>query len=69
MIIDDDFPREETVTTEFSYNNKMYSITFNKGDLEILNTWLFEDGTSYPANLPNELIESIREEVKRSMTD
>jgi hypothetical protein len=47
----------------------MYSITFNKGDLEILNTWLFEDGTSYPANLPNELIESIREEVKRSMTD
>ncbi|MFC0562080.1 hypothetical protein [Halalkalibacter alkalisediminis] len=65
MIIDDHFAGEESVTAEFSYNDKEYSITFDKADLEIINTWVFERGTSFPANLSDSLIESIRGEVKK----
>lgn len=64
MIIDDDFAVEEYVTAEFTQNSKNYSITFKKADLEIINTWVFEGGTSFPADLSDEIIESIREEVK-----
>ena len=46
MIIDDEFDGEEYVTTNFAYQNKDYSITFKKADLEIINTWVFKDGTS-----------------------
>jgi hypothetical protein len=67
MIIDDEFYGEETVTTNFIYGQEEYSITFDKGDLEILNTWIFKDGTSLPANLSNELIEEIRKEVKKQI--
>lgn len=63
MIIDDGFDGEEAVTADFTHNNKDYSITFKKSDLEILNTWVFEEHTSLPANLSDQLIESIREEV------
>ena len=65
MIIDDEFDGEEFVTTDFAYQNKDYSITFKKADLEIMNTWVFKDGTSLPANLSNHIIELIREDVKK----
>jgi hypothetical protein len=64
MIIDDDFDSEEYVTAEFTHNQTNYSITFKKADLEIINAWVYTDGTSLPANLSDSLIESIREEVK-----
>ncbi|AYA76409.1 hypothetical protein DOE78_13680 [Bacillus sp. Y1] len=65
MIIDDKFDGEEFVTTDFAYQNKDYSITFKKADLEIINTWVFKDGTSLPANLSDNIIELIREDVKK----
>lgn len=65
MIIDDDFAVEEYVTAEFVHQHKNYSITFKKADLEIINCWVFEDGTSLPADIPDEIIESIREDVKK----
>ena len=65
MIIDDEFDGEEFVTTDFAYQNKDYSITFKKSDLEIINTWVFKDGTSLPANLSDTIIELIREDVKK----
>ncbi|WML48367.1 hypothetical protein RCG23_24530 [Neobacillus sp. PS3-34] len=65
MIIDDDFDSEEYVTAEFTHENKDYSITFKKGDLEIINAWVFKDGTSLPANLADNIIELIREDVKK----
>jgi hypothetical protein len=64
MIIDDDFDSEEYVTAEFTHNQTNYSITFKKADLEIINAWIYKDGTSLPANLSDSLIESIREDVK-----
>lgn len=65
LIIDEDFASEEYVTVDFTHNHKEYSITFKKADLEIMNSWVFEDGTSLPADLPVDLIESIREDVKK----
>ena len=64
MIIDDEFDGEEYVTTDFTYQNQDYSITFKKADLEIMNTWVFKEGTSLPADLSHDMIELIREEVK-----
>ncbi|WP_338472914.1 hypothetical protein R4Z10_09405 [Niallia sp. XMNu-256] len=65
MIIDDEFNGEEHVTTNFAYQNNEYSITFKKADLEIINTWIFKDGSSLPADLSDYIIESIREDVKK----
>lgn len=65
MIIDDDFDSEEYVTVDFNHNNSEYSITFKKADLEIMNSWVFKNGTSLPANLSADIIETIREDVKR----
>jgi hypothetical protein len=65
MIIDDEFDGEEYVTTNFACQNKDYSITFKKADLEIINTWVFKDGTSLPANSADSIIELIREDVKK----
>ena len=64
MIIDDEFDGEEYVTTDFTHQNQDYSITFKKADLEIMNTWVFKEGTSLPADLSDHMIELIREEVK-----
>ncbi|MDQ0244170.1 putative iron-regulated protein [Bacillus fengqiuensis] len=64
MIIDDEFHGEESVTADFIYNNKDYSITFKKTDFEMINSWVFEGDTSIPANLSDNMIESIREDVK-----
>ncbi|GAA0338481.1 hypothetical protein GCM10008967_30960 [Bacillus carboniphilus] len=63
-IIDDGFDGEESVTVDFTLESKNYSITFDKSDLEILNVWVFQEGTSLPANLSDDIIESIRDEVK-----
>ncbi|ETI68990.1 hypothetical protein BAVI_09521 [Neobacillus vireti LMG 21834] len=65
MIIDDDFAVDEYVTAEFKYNHKTYSMTFKKADLEIINSWVFEDVTSFPAYVPEEVVESIRDEVTK----
>ncbi|MBT2659272.1 hypothetical protein J7E81_29505 [Bacillus sp. ISL-18] len=65
MIIDDDFAVEEYVTAEFIHENKEYSVTFKKADLEIINSWVFEDGTSLPVNIPEEIIELIRNNIKK----
>ncbi|QCR33477.1 hypothetical protein [Lysinibacillus sp. SGAir0095] len=65
MIIDVELDGEEFVTIDFTYQNKDYSITFKKADLEIINTWLFKDGTSLPANLSDNIIGLIREDVKK----
>lgn len=65
MIIDDEFHGEESVTADFTYNHKDYSITFKKADLEMINSWVFEEDTSIPADLSDSMIESIREEVKK----
>lgn len=65
MIIDDDFDSEEYVTAEFTHDQTNYSITFKKADLEIINSWVYKDGTSLPANLSDTLIESIREDIKK----
>ncbi|WP_028399937.1 hypothetical protein [Ectobacillus panaciterrae] len=65
MIIDNEFYGEESVTADFTYNNKDYNITFKKADLELINIWVFEDDTSIPANLSDNIIESIREDVKK----
>ncbi|MDQ0199437.1 hypothetical protein [Neobacillus ginsengisoli] len=67
LIIDDDFASEEYVTVDFTHNHKEYSITFKKADLEIMNSWVFQDGTSLPADLSVDLIESIREDVKKKI--
>ena len=67
MIIDDEFHGEESVTADFTHNNRDYSITFKKADLEIINAWLFVEDTSIPANLSGTLIESIREDVKKQI--
>lgn len=64
MIIDDEFNGEEYVTADFKHENNAYSITFKKADLELINSWIFKDGTSLPANLPHQIIESIRQDVK-----
>lgn len=65
MIIDDEFTGEENVTAAFTHKNKGYSITFNKADLEVINAWMFEKDKTLPANLTEDMIEAIREDVKK----
>lgn len=67
MIIDEALYSEESITVDFTHDNKLYSIILNKADLEIVNSWIFEDGTSLPTTLPGEIIESIREDVKKKI--
>jgi hypothetical protein len=64
MIVDDEFLGEETVTADFIYNDNKYSITFNKEDFELINSWYFKENHTIPANLSIGLIELIREEIK-----
>ena len=64
MIIDDEFDGEEYVTADFTHQKQDYSITFKKADLEIMNTWVFKEDKSLPADLSDHMIELIREEVK-----
>ncbi|WP_144554393.1 hypothetical protein [Bacillus sp. X1(2014)] len=64
MIVDKEAYDQEEVTADFTYQNQDYSITFKKGDLEVVNTWVFSNGTSLPANLSEDIIELIRADVK-----
>jgi hypothetical protein len=64
MIIDEEAYDQEEVTADFTYQDQDYSITFKKADLELVNVWVFKNGTSLPANLSESLIELIREDVK-----
>ncbi|KAF0820031.1 MULTISPECIES: hypothetical protein [unclassified Cytobacillus] len=64
MIVDDEFDGEEYVTTEILHENNTYSITFKKADLEVINAWIFKEGSSLPAKLSEEMIELIRDDVK-----
>lgn len=65
MIIDEEAYDQEEVTADFSYQDEDYSITFKKGDLEVVNAWVFRNGTSLPANLSENIIELIRDDVKK----
>lgn len=65
MIIDDDFDSEEYVTADFTHQKEEYSITFKKADLEIINAWVLKDGASIPANLSGNIIDLIREDIKK----
>ncbi|GAE37525.1 hypothetical protein [Halalkalibacter akibai] len=64
MIIDNHFDIEEVITVSITHDYKSYSITFNKSDLEVINTWVFEKNTSFPAVLSESIINSIREDIK-----
>jgi hypothetical protein len=64
MIIDEEAYDLEEVTADFTYQGQDYSITFKKGDLELVNAWVFKNDTSLPANLSKNVIEQIREDVK-----
>lgn len=67
-LIIDNFEGQESVTADFTYNDKEYSITFNKADFEVINMWFFDKDTSIPAKLSNQLIELIREDVKKRIS-
>jgi hypothetical protein len=67
MIIDEEAYDQEEVTAHFTYQDQEYSITFTKGDLEVVNAWVFKNGTSLPANLEDNIIEQIREDVKNKI--
>ncbi|WP_335384623.1 hypothetical protein [Neobacillus drentensis] len=64
MIIDEEAYDQEEVTADFTYQDQDYSITFKKADLELVNAWVFKNGTSLPANLSKNMIELIRGDVK-----
>ncbi|MCM3117076.1 hypothetical protein M3610_17515 [Neobacillus sp. MER 74] len=64
MIVDEEAYDQEEVTADFTYQEQDYSITFRKGDLEVVNAWVFKNGVSLPANLSENIIESIRADVK-----
>jgi hypothetical protein len=67
MIIDDNFDGQEYVTADFTHSDKAYSVTFQKADLELINAWEFKEGTSIPAALSENIIESLREDIKKKI--
>lgn len=64
MIVDKEAYDQEEVTADFTYQDQDYSITFKRGDLEVVNAWVFNNGASLPANLSENIIELIRADVK-----
>ncbi|RSD28723.1 hypothetical protein [Mesobacillus subterraneus] len=67
MIIDVESYDEEHVTVEFTYEDDQYIITFQKSDLELMNAWILQDGSSLPANLPHNVIDGLREDIKKKI--
>ncbi|WNF24737.1 hypothetical protein [Mesobacillus jeotgali] len=67
MIIDDESYGEEHVTVELTLGQQNYIITFQKSDLELMNAWSVEDGTTLPANLSENLLNSIKEDIKKKI--
>jgi hypothetical protein len=67
MIIDEESYGEEHVTVELTLEQQNYIITFQKSDLELMNAWIVEGDTTLPANLTEELMDSIREDIKKKI--
>ncbi|MHC0039160.1 hypothetical protein [Pseudoneobacillus sp. C159] len=67
MIIDQEDYGEESVTTLLTYNQQDYGITFKKEDLDIINAWMFKNQSSLPAELPEDLLEALREEIRNKI--
>ncbi|MDQ0230039.1 hypothetical protein [Metabacillus malikii] len=64
MVVDEGQYDEQHVTAQVTHDGKEYSVTFDKDDFELINAWIFEKETSLPANLSDEEIEVIRNEVR-----
>ncbi|GAM12488.1 hypothetical protein [Mesobacillus selenatarsenatis] len=67
MIIDEESYGEEHVTVEFTVEQQNYIVTFQKSDLELMNAWIVEDDKTLPANLSEDLMDSIREDIKKKI--
>ena len=67
MIIDDESYGEEYVTVEMTLEQQNYIITFQKSDLELMNAWSVKDGTTLPADLSENLLNSIKEDIKKKI--
>ena len=67
MIIDEESYGEEHVTAELTFEQQDYIITFQKSDLELMNAWILKDGKTLPANLSDDLLDSIKEDLKKRL--
>lgn len=67
MIIDEESYGEEHVTVEFTAEQQNYIITFQKSDLELMNAWVLEGDKTLPANLSKDILESIKEDIKKKI--
>jgi hypothetical protein len=67
LIIDEESYGEEHVTVEMIMEQQNYIITFQKSDLELMNAWIVEGGTTLPADLSESLMESIKEDIKKKI--
>lgn len=67
FIIDEESYGEEHVTVELTMEQQNYIITFQKSDLELMNAWSVKDGTTLPADLSADLMDSIKEDIKKKI--
>ena len=67
LIIDDESYGEEHVTVELSIEQQKYMITFQKSDLELMNAWVLKGDKTLPANLSDEIMDSIKEDIKKKI--
>ncbi|WP_079508692.1 hypothetical protein [Mesobacillus jeotgali] len=67
LIVDDEAYDQEHVTAEITFEEKMYMLTFQKSDLELMNAWLLKDGSSIPANLSESVIQEIKEDISKKI--
>jgi hypothetical protein len=67
MILDEESYDQEHVTAEITFEEKDYMLTFQKSDLELMNAWLLEDGSSLPANLSESLVQQIKEDINEKI--
>ncbi|UYZ23875.1 hypothetical protein [Mesobacillus jeotgali] len=67
MIIDEESYGEEHVTVELTIEQQNYIVTFQKSDLELMNAWIVEDDTTLPANLSEDLMDSIKEDISNKI--
>jgi hypothetical protein len=67
MIIDDETYDQEHITAEITYEEKQYMLTFQKSDLELMNAWVFENGSSLPADLSEKLIQEIKADINEKI--
>ena len=67
MIIDDESYDQEHVSAKITYEEKDYMLTFQKSDLELMNAWVLEGGSSLPANLSEKLIQDIKADISEKI--